>query len=82
MFCSFHILALFNFFVYATSEQLSLQKGGNSTSRSDDNSGVLCSETGNCTCLFEEFDVIVKCTHAGDKLEKFASELPKTTTHL
>ncbi|PFX34734.1 Protein sidekick-1, partial [Stylophora pistillata] len=47
-----------------------------------DSSGVLCSEALNCTCIFEKNGFTVKCTSAGDKLDKIGSELPQTTTHL
>ena len=42
----------------------------------------LCSVKGNCSCLFEDFDVIVVCTSVGNKLDEIANELPSTTTHL
>ena len=43
---------------------------------------ILCSIKGNCSCLFKRFDVTVRCTSVGNKLDEIASELPSTTTHL
>lgn len=53
---------------------------------SDDGSGsglsILCSVKGNCSCLFEDFEVTVICTSVGNKFDEIANELPSTTTHL
>ena len=42
-----------------------------------------CSDTGNCTCFFEDpANVTVTCTSVGDKLDEIAQALPESTTHL
>lgn len=82
MYLGIHTLALLHIVFLATLEQLEPRKRGNSVVRSKNGSEVLCSEAGNCTCLFEEHSVTVKCTSAGDNLDKVAPELPKTTTQL
>lgn len=86
--CDILFFALLTFVISTSSAQLRLRKS--SKSEADDissagsrsGSAVLCSEAGNCTCLFEKFHVAVKCTSAGDKLDEIASELPQNTTHL
>lgn len=65
------------FFISTNSEIFKPPKSGD-----DKSSGVLCSEVLDCTCLFEELRVIVKCTSAGDKLDKIGFQLPKTTSQL
>ena len=82
MFCGIHIFALLNAVVFGTSEQLRLKNIGSGAGRGDKGSGGLCSEAGNCRCLFKELEVIVKCVSGGSKLHQIASKLPRTTTHL
>ena len=90
MFCGVHVFFLWSFVISATSQQRQPKKRpGSDTGRDVDSAGsgselgaILCSEAGNCTCFFEELRVTVKCTSAGDKLDKIAFELPETTTHL
>lgn len=88
MFCDIHVFALLNFVISATFAQLQPQERGNDDysygyrTGSNFESAALCSEAGNCTCLFKKPHVIVKCTSAGDKLKEVAKDLPKTTTHL
>lgn len=88
MFCDIYVVASLTFVISATSAQLRPQEHGNDDFSYGDSAGsnfesaALCSEAGNCTCLFQKFYVIVKCTSAGDKLEEIAKDLPKTTTHL
>lgn len=82
MFCGIHILALLNYLVSVTSMQFSPQKSRESARSGKNGSGFMCSEVGNCTCLFEKLRVTVECTSVGKKLAKIASELPPTTTHL
>lgn len=84
------LLALLTLVISSTSSavQLRLQESLNSEASDGEGAGsrfeseVLCSEAGNCTCLFEKFHVTVKCTSVGDKLDEIASDLPQTTTHL
>ena len=83
------VFVLLIFVISATSAQLRPQWSVNGEPRHDrGNDGshfesvVLCSKAGNCTCFFEKFRVIVKCTSVGDKLDEFANELPQTTSHL
>lgn len=82
MFCGFNVFILMAFFIPTDSEILKPPKSVVGKSSDDKSSGVLCSEALNCTCLFEELRVIVKCTSAGDKLDKIAFQLPQTTTQL
>lgn len=82
MFCGIHLLALLNYVVSVTSMQFSTQKNGDSVRSDKNGGGFVCSKVGNCTCLFEKLRVTVECTSAGKKLDKIASELPPTTTHL
>lgn len=82
MFCGIQIVILLSFVVSETSEQLSFQIRGNEVGRSKNGSGVLCSEAGNCTCMFEELGVFVKCTTAGSELQQIISALPERTAHL
>ena len=58
------------------------RSGENSSESGSNESTFLCSKAGNCACLFKRPSVTVKCTSAGDKLDKIASELPPKTTHL
>ena len=82
MFCSVNFFSL-NFFIYTISGQLSPGKSCNDAKNNIRlKAAVMCSETGNCTCLFGKLDVTVKCTSVGDELYKIASGLPRTTTHL
>ena len=83
------VFALLTFVISATLAQLQPQGSVNGEPRHDRGydgshfgSVVLCSEAGNCTCVFEKFRVIVKCTSVGDKLGELAYEFPQTTSHL
>lgn len=88
MFFTIHVFALLTCVFSAISAQLRPRERGNGdysyghSAGSNFDSAVSCSEAGNCTCLFKNFHVIVKCTSAGDKLEEIAKDLPKTATHL
>ena len=79
---------LLAFIIFATSAQLRAQERDNGkpvdkgSSGSQFESAILCSEEGNCTCLFGELHVTVKCVSAGDRLDKIASKFPQATTHL
>ena len=72
--------------IFERSNQLWAQESDDSYGGDDnssiDGSEVLCSKAGTCICRFEGLDVTVKCTSAGDKLDKIVSDLPPTTTHL
>lgn len=59
-----------------------LTRGSSGDGGSSSELPFLCSVKGNCSCLFEDFDVIVVCTSVGNKLDEIANELPNTTTHL
>lgn len=82
MFCGFNVFTLMAFLISTNSEIFKPPKSGVGKSSDENNSGGLCSEALNCTCLFEELRVTVKCTSAGDKLDKIAFQLPQTTTQL
>lgn len=87
IFCGIHIFAVI-FLIYVTSEQLLPQKSNNGAksqdiaSESEFNAAVICSQAGNCTCLYEKHGVTVKCASAGKDIDKIVLELPETTTHL
>lgn len=78
----FYVFTLITFFISTNSEIFKPPKKGVGKNSDEKSSGVLCSEELNCTCLFEKLRVIVKCTSAGDKLDKIAFQLPQTTTQL
>lgn len=86
--CDIHVFALLTLAISTTLAELWLQESSNGESSDDSGAGrlfesaVLCSEAGNCTCLFAKPHVIVKCTSTGDKLDKILSELPETTTQM
>ena len=90
MFCDIHSLALLTYVIFATLAAVPLQVQESLNSDASDGEGaesryeseVLCSDAGNCTCLFEKSHVTVKCTSVGDNLDEIASKLPETTTHL
>ena len=56
--------------------------GGSGDGGSGLGAPFLCSVAGNCSCEFNEFGDIVRCTSVGNNLDKIAKNLPKTTTHL
>ena len=76
------------FVIYATLGQLLPQKNGDDAKSKEISrkinfkAAVICSEEGNCTCLFEKLALIVKCTSVGDKFDKISAKLPEKTTHL
>ena len=90
MFCNIYFFVLLTLVISETSAQLRPQMRDNVNGEDGDEgnarrrleSAFLCSEAGNCTCLFEKFQVTVKCNSAGEKLDVIAPELPKATTHL
>ena len=90
MFCDIHSLALLTYVIFATlaEVQLQVQESFNSDASNGERvesrfeSEVLCSDAGNCTCMFEKSHVKVKCTSVGDNLDEIASKIPKRTTHL
>ena len=83
MFFGIYVFALWTSFISTTSEKIrphhSVRGAGNGAGNGSE---VLCSEEGNCTCLFERLGVTVKCSSVGDKLDGIAFELPQTATHL
>ena len=86
VFLDTYLFAILTFVISAKPAQLQSQQKGKTgvdgSARSHINFEILCTEAGNCTCLFEKLNVTVKCTSAGHKLEEIISELPKTTTNL
>ena len=90
MFRDIRFLTLLTYVIFATSAAVQLQVQESFNSNVSDGEGaesrfeseVLCSDAGNCTCLFEKSHVTVKCTSVGDNLDEIASKLPETTTHM
>lgn len=83
MFCDVRIFASLTLVIFATSVKLrngEVSDEGGVGSRPS--AAVLCSEAGNCICLYDALNVTVICTSAGDRLNEIASELPQTTTNL
>lgn len=76
------IFALCISIISVTPEPPRLQKIYDSDDSGDNGSEVLCSEAGNCSCLFEKTRVTVECFSVGDNFDEIASEIPKTSTHL
>ena len=82
-----HVFAL-TFAICTTLGQLLPRKSGDGingekiASKRGFKAAFMCSEAGNCTCLFEKLAVVVECTSARDKLDAITSDLPQTTTHL
>lgn len=88
MFCDVRIFASLTLVIFATSVKLRSQEKDNGEVSDEGGVGsrpsaaVLCSEAGNCICLYDALNVTVICTSAGDRLNEIASELPQTTTNL
>lgn len=75
--CRNHVFAFLSFVISIRSAKRDYNGFEN-----DSRPAVICSYAGNCTCVLEKFGVVAKCTFAGDKIKRTASELPQTTTHL
>lgn len=89
MFCAIEVYTFCIFVISVTSKQLQARESGNgelnggySSRRELESSYRLCSEVGNCTCLFEGHRVTVKCTSVRNNFDEIASKLPTTTTQL
>lgn len=75
--CRNHVFAFLSFVI-----SISSAKRGDNGFEYDTRPAAMCSYAGNCTCELEKLGVVAKCTFAGDKIKRIASELPQTTKHL